>query len=256
MAVMRQCEKPSLSARQTNIVTYLNAKSRLYINSTANHFSLLIRRQMFTFTPDQRRQFAADIEGRYSAKTNKTIVLVGLMGSGKTALGKRLAVALRRDFVDSDHLIEEEAGLSVRDIFELSGEAKFRALERTTILRHVTGAPVILSTGGGAFCDPETRAEITEYAISIWLDSTPKNLLRRIGNVSSRPLLTSGDPLDILTALRAQRLADYEQAELHVRTGRHSRRLSMKKILNILEKNGYIERLSDSLSDPEPAHKA
>ena len=211
---------------------------------------------MFTFTPDQRREFAADIDGHYTANTQKTIVLVGLMGSGKTALGKRLAVALDRPFIDSDHLIEQQAGLSIRDIFELSGEAKFRETERNVILKHVTGQPAILSTGGGAFCDPETRAKITQHAISIWIDSTPKNLLRRIGNISSRPLLTTGDPLQILTSLREARLADYKQAELHVRTGRHSRRLSMKKILNILEQTGYINRLSAKLTDPEPADKA
>lgn len=211
---------------------------------------------MFTFTPDQRRQFEADIDGRYSPRTQKTIVLVGLMGSGKTALGKRLAVALNRTFVDSDQMIETESGLSIRDIFEISGEATFRELERNMILRHVTGTPVILSTGGGAFCDPGTRAEIRDHAISLWLDSTPKNLLRRIGNVSSRPLLAAGDPLEILTELRARRLADYKQAELHVRTGRHSRRVSMKKILNILERSGYIEHLSDSPADQEPAYKA
>ena len=211
---------------------------------------------MFTFTPDQRRQFTADSDGRYRARTQKTIVLVGLMGSGKTALGKRLAVALGRDFIDSDQLIEQDAGLSIRDIFELSGEAKFRALERATITGQVTGAPVILSTGGGAFCDPVTRAKIIEHAVSLWLDATPKNLLRRIGNTASRPLLANGDPLTILGDLRARRQPDYEQAELHVRTGRHSRRISMKKIFNILEKNGYIERLADEGSDPSPAQKA
>ena len=211
---------------------------------------------MHSFTPDQRREFAADIDSRYIANTPKTIVLVGLMGSGKTALGKRLAVALDRPFIDSDHLIEQEAGLSIRDIFEISGEAKFREIERNTILKHVTGQPVILSTGGGAFCDPITRANIIEHAVSIWIDSTPKNLLRRIGNTASRPLLTTGDPLEILTGLRKTRLADYKQAELHVRTGRHTRRVSMKKILNILEQTGYINRLSDKLTDPEPADKA
>ena len=211
---------------------------------------------MHSFTPDQRREFAADIDGRYAANTKKTIVLVGLMGSGKTALGKRLAVALERPFIDSDHLIEDQAGLSIRDIFELSGEAKFREIERNTILKHITSQPVILSTGGGAFCDPKTRAEITQHAVSIWIDSTPKNLLRRIGNISSRPLLTTGDPLQILTNLRETRLADYKQAELHIRTGRHSRRVSMKKMLNILEQTGYINRLSDKLTDHEPADKA
>jgi len=211
---------------------------------------------MHSFTPDQRREFAADIDSRYIANTPKTIVLVGLMGSGKTALGKRLAVALDRPFIDSDHLIEQEAGLSIRDIFEISGEAKFREIERNTISKYITGQPVILSTGGGAFCDPITRANIIEHAVSIWIDSTPKNLLRRIGNTASRPLLTTGDPLEILTGLRKTRLADYKQAELHVRTGRHTRRVSMKKILNILEQTGYINRLSDKLTDPEPADKA
>ena len=211
---------------------------------------------MHSFTPDQRREFAADIDSRYIANTPKTIVLVGLMGSGKSALGKRLAVALDRPFIDSDHLIEQEAGLSIRDIFEMSGEAKFREIERNTISKYITGQPVILSTGGGAFCDPITRANIIEHAVSIWIDSTPKNLLRRIGNTASRPLLTTGDPLEILTGLRKTRLADYKQAELHVRTGRHTRRVSMKKILNILEQTGYINRLSDKLTDPDPADKA
>ena len=237
------------------MMTYLNEKSRLYIKlkRTIPPFN---KKQMFTFTPDQRRQFAADIDGHYIAHTDKTIVLVGLMGSGKTALGKRLAVALKRDFIDSDQLIEQQAGLSVRDIFELSGEAKFREIERATILKQVTGPPVILSTGGGAFCDPVSRDEIRKYAVSIWLDATPKNLLRRIGNTASRPLLANGDPLTILSELRARRRPDYEQADLHVRTGRHSRRMSMKKILNILEKNSYIERLTDGRSDGEPAQKA
>ena len=200
---------------------------------------------MLTFTPEQRRQFAKDIDKDYRPKTNKTIVLVGLMGSGKSALGKRLSAALNRPFIDSDGLIEEESGLSIRDIFELSGEVKFREIERKAILNSLQGPAVILSTGGGAFCTAETREAINAHAISIWLDATPKNLLRRIGKTSSRPLLNTGDPLQVLVDLRQQRLADYQQAELHVRTGRHSRRLSMKKIFNILEQNSYIEALSD-----------
>ena len=200
---------------------------------------------MLTFTPGQRRQFAADVDGDYRPKTEKTIVLVGLMGSGKTALGKRLAVALGLPFVDSDIIIEEESGLRIRNIFELSGEAKFRELEHKTILSNLNGSPVILSTGGGSFCNPKTRMAIKAHAISVWLDAKPTDLLHRIGNTSSRPLLNTGDPLQILTDLRQQRMADYQQAELHVRTGRHSLRLSMKKILNILEQNSYIEAVSD-----------
>ena len=200
---------------------------------------------MLTFTPEQRRRFAADIDGDYWPKTEKSIVLVGLMGSGKTALGKRLAVALARPFVDSDTIIEEETGMRIRDIFEVSGEATFREMERKTILSYLNGSPVILSTGGGAFCNQKTRTVIKANAISVWLDAKPTDLLHRIGNTSSRPLLNTGDPLQILVDLRQQRLRDYRQAELHVITGRHSLRMSMKKILNILEQNSYIEALSE-----------
>ena len=200
---------------------------------------------MLTFTPEQRRRFAADIDGEYGPKTKKPIVLVGLMGSGKTALGKRLAVALGLPFVDSDKIIEERSGLLIRNIFEISGEAKFREMEHKTILRCLNSSPVILSTGGGAFCNPKTRAAIKAHAISVWLDAKPTDLLHRIGNTSSRPLLNKGDPLQTLSDLRQQRKADYQQAELHVSTGRHSLRLSMKKILNILEQNSYIEALSN-----------
>ena len=200
---------------------------------------------MLTFTPEQRRRFAADIDGDYRPKTKKSIVLVGLMGAGKTALGKRLAVALGLPFVDSDTIIEEKSGLLIRNIFEISGEAKFREMEHQTILSRLKSSPVILSTGGGAFCNPKTRAAIKAHAISVWLDAKPTDLLHRIGNISSRPLLNKGDPLQVLSDLRQQRMADYQQAELHVSTGRHSLRLSMKKILNILEQNGYIEVLSN-----------
>ena len=200
---------------------------------------------MLTFTPEQRRRFAADIDGDYRPKTKKAIVLVGLMGSGKTALGKRLAVALGLPFVDSDTVIEEKSGLLIRNIFEISGEEKFREMEHKTILNNLNSSPVILSTGGGAFCNPKTRTAIKTHAISIWLDAKPIDLLHRIGNTSSRPLLNKGDPLKILSDLRQKRMADYLQAELHVRTGRHSHRLSMKKILNILQQNNYIETLPD-----------
>ena len=200
---------------------------------------------MLTFTPEQRRRFAADIDGDYRLKTKKTIVLVGLMGSGKTALGKRLAVALGLPFVDSDKIIEERSGLLIRNIFEISGEAKFREMEHKTILSRLNSSPVILSTGGGAFCNPKTRAAIKAHAISVWLDAKPADLLHRIGNTSSRPLLNKGNPLQTLSDLRQQRKADYQQAELHVSTGRHSLRLSMTKILNILEQKSYIEAMSD-----------
>ena len=181
MAVMRQCEKPSKALKHVNLMTYLQAE----VDYTDPSPSLPpVHKEMFTFA-NNAANFPQILTAITVRTPSQTIVLVGLMGSGKTALGKRLAVALDRPFIDGDQLIEHEAGLSVRDIFELSGEAKFREIERNTILKRATGEPVILSTGGNAFCDPRTRAEIIEHAISIWTDSTPKNLLRRIGNFAS-----------------------------------------------------------------------
>ena len=132
------------------------------------------------------------------------MVLVGLMGSGKSALGKRLSVALSLRFIDSDMLVEEEAGISIAEIFELAGEARFREMEHRVIL-NVLQQEAVFYLQGGAFCNPATRAAIKENALSIWIDSTPETLLSRIGNPASRPLLTTGDPLEILTRLRKER---------------------------------------------------
>ena len=196
-----------------------------------------------SFSASLIKKFRSDIDGDYRCLYTRPLVLVGLMGSGKSALGKRLSVALSLPFIDSDILVEEEAGISIAEIFELAGEARFREMERRVILNVLEQGSCVLSTGGGAFCNPETRAAIKENARSIWIDSTPETLLSRIGNPASRPLLTTGDPLEILTRLRQERAAAYSEADLCIRTGKQSHRTAMRKLLGTLSEAGHIERL-------------
>ena len=120
---------------------------------------------------------------------DRSIVLVGLMGSGKSAIGRRLAARIGMDFVDADSEIEEAAGLSVNDIFEVHGEQAFRDGERRVIARLLSTPPHVLATGGGAFIDPETRKRIKECAFSIWLRADFDVLLRRVSRRDNRPRL-------------------------------------------------------------------
>ena len=198
---------------------------------------------MMSFSASLIKKFRSDIDGDYARLTPKTMVLVGLMGSGKSALGKRLSVALSLPFIDSDALVEEEAGITIAEIFELAGETRFREMERRVIKSALEGGACILSTGGGAFCNKETRTAIKANAVSIWIDSSPETLLSRIGNPASRPLLTAGDPLKILTNLRKRRAPDYAEADLYLRTGKQSHRTAMKKLLGLLVDAGHIQRL-------------
>lgn len=142
------------------------------------------------------------------------IVLVGLMGAGKSAIGRRLATRLGLPFRDSDAEIEAAAGKSVADIFSSDGEAAFRALEREVVARLLAGPPIVLATGGGAFMDPETRAVIKRNAVSIWLRATLGVLLSRVRGRTHRPLLNQGDPAEILARLSAQRSPVYAEADI------------------------------------------
>lgn len=143
-----------------------------------------------------------------------SIVLVGLMGAGKSAIGKRLAARLGWPFYDSDHEIEAAAGLSVAEIFARHGEPAFRAGERRVIQRLLTQGPIVLATGGGAFMDAQTRAHIRDAAISVWLRAPVPVLLERVRGRTHRPLLNQGDPAEILTRLSAQRSPVYALADI------------------------------------------
>ncbi|MGD1955304.1 MAG: shikimate kinase [Sphingomonadales bacterium] len=155
------------------------------------------------------------------ALADKPIVLVGLMGAGKTSVGRRLANDLGRTFLDADHEIEVAAGRPVSDIFKDFGEASFREGERRVILRILSeDSHIVLATGGGAFVDEDIRKAVLDKAVSIWLNADVDVLVERTGRRKTRPLLKTGDPKQILTKLAAERTPFYSQANIHVQSGR------------------------------------
>src|SRR5690349_4501089 len=149
-----------------------------------------------------------------AGQIDRTIVMVGLMGAGKTSIGRRLAQRLGLPFVDADHEIESAAGCTIEEIFERYGEAAFRDGERKIIQRLLERPPHVLATGGGAFIDPETRARIKVAGISVWLKADLDVLVRRVSRRNNRPLLKRGDPRDVLAKLMAQRYPVYAEADI------------------------------------------
>ena len=146
----------------------------------------------------------------------RTIVFVGLMGAGKSCVGRRLAARLGLPFIDADAEIEAAAGLSVAEIFARYGEQAFREGERKVMARLLDGERSVLATGGGAFIDPGTRQLIGEKAISIWLSADLELLIKRTAGRDHRPLLKTGDPRVILRRLMDQRYPVYAQADITV----------------------------------------
>ena len=160
---------------------------------------------------------------RIAGRIRQPIVLVGLMGAGKSTVGRRLAAMLGRGFVDADDEIEEAAQRKVSEIFEEFGEAYFRDGERRVIARLIEENHGVIATGGGAFVDPETRALILDKAIAVWIDCDIDTLVERTSRRNHRPLLKSGDPKEILTNLMNQRREFYSQAQVRIEsvTGPH-----------------------------------
>lgn len=154
---------------------------------------------------------------RAFAATN--IVLVGLMGAGKTSVGRRLAARLGRPFVDADREIESAEGLTVSEIFAERGEAWFRGRERRAIADLLAGEDLVLATGGGAFMDPETRRAIRRRGVSVWLKAGLDTLLERVSRRRTRPLLAAGDPRATLESLIAARYPVYAEADATVESG-------------------------------------
>ncbi len=150
------------------------------------------------------------------ARIERTIVLVGLMGVGKSAVGRRLAKQLDLPFVDADAEIEAAAGSSISDFFERHGEAAFRDGERRVIARLLDGRPHVLATGGGAFMDPETRVLTKSRGISIWLNADLDTLVERVSRRKDRPLLKDGDAQQVLSDLMAVRNPIYAEADIVV----------------------------------------
>ena len=156
------------------------------------------------------------LEGLRTALGSRTLVMVGLMGCGKSAVGRRLAAKLALPFVDADEEIEKAAGKSINDIFSEHGEAHFRERECKVIARLLGQGPQVLATGGGAFINPETRANISSHGISIWLKAELPVLMKRVGKRDTRPLLKTGDPEATMRKLIEVRYPIYAEANLIV----------------------------------------
>ena len=148
----------------------------------------------------------------------KPITLVGLMGSGKSMLGKRVAKQLDMPFADSNKAIEDAAGLTISDIFDIAGDAKFRKMEERVITDLVATGPLILATGGGAICRAKTAELLLTQSVVVWLQAEPETLVARIGPTTTRPLLAGSNPLEKLHQLRLDRKIHYEKAHIHLNT--------------------------------------
>jgi shikimate kinase len=165
-----------------------------------------------------RRGLRDDVEAIRRHLGQRSIVLVGLMGAGKTTIGRRLAHYLAIPFVDADAEIELAAGKSISEIFADHGETLFRDGERRVIARLLAEGPKVLATGGGAFMNAQTRAIIAEKAVSVWLKADLDLLVQRTAGRSHRPLLNRGNPREILKGLIAVRYPVYGLADVHVRS--------------------------------------
>lgn len=171
---------------------------------------------------------------RYPGLRDRTIVLVGLMGVGKSSVGRRLATVLDLPFRDADNEVEAAAGRSISEIFAELGEAAFRDGERRVIGRLLDEPPHVLATGGGAFVSPETRALINAKAVSVWLKADVELLARRVSRKDNRPLVRGKDPVAVLTELAKARYPAYAEAQVHVETGDTPHGVAVDAILTAL----------------------
>ena len=163
-------------------------------------------------------------QSHLSSAFKRPVALVGLMGVGKTTIGRRLAKRLSRPFVDADEAVEESAGRSVADIFADFGEAAFRDGERRVIARLLDDdQPIVLALGGGAFVNEQTRALVKDKAVSIWLKADLEILMERVSRKPGvRPLLNADDPRAVMEKLNAERAPIYAQADLVVESDESS----------------------------------
>jgi len=158
------------------------------------------------------------------ASLRRTVALIGMMGAGKSSIGRRLALRLEVPFKDADSEIEAAAGCSIQDFFSRYGEAAFREGERKVIGRLLSEPPHVLATGGGAFVDPVTRARMKDTAVSVWIKAPVDVLLARVARKDDRPLLKNGDPREVLERLLTERAPIYGEADFTIdsENGPHS----------------------------------
>lgn len=181
--------------------------------------------------PSPAEQQAAVLRARLGSRS---VVLVGMMGSGKSTVGTRLASRTGLRFVDADAEIERAARMSIPDIFESRGEAEFRAGERRVIARLLGQGPQIIATGGGAFMSAETRQKVAELGVSVWLRADPDTLIRRVRKRANRPLLQTDDPEGTLRRLLAEREPVYALADIEVQSREEPHDIVVEAVLAAL----------------------
>lgn len=234
LAIRTSAPKPAMTSTATtakpirkprmNISSYTGVTVMVTANSSAHEPNRDCGDFQTLYTKDMSLQCAPD----------KTITLIGLMGVGKTTVGRRLAQALDLPFRDADEEIERAAGRSVSEIFADFGEAGFREGERKVIARLLQEPPMVLALGGGAFVDPDTRALIKAHATSVWLTADVETLVARVKRRDSRPLLRGRNPRTVLGELLEKRTPAYAEADLHVDAGGSSHQGTLDRILEAL----------------------
>lgn len=167
-------------------------------------------------------------------RLDRPVVLVGLMGVGKSTVGRRLARRLGLPFVDSDAAIEDASGFSAAEVYERYGEVDFRDGERRLVARLIDGDVRVIATGGGAFIDPSTRKLLNERAITVWLDAPVDILTERTSRRNTRAQLRNSNPKSVLERLDQERRPSYEEAHIHVKSGDGAHREVVDSIVDAL----------------------
>jgi shikimate kinase len=188
----------------------------------------------------QSRDEAETMDALRAGLGVRSLVMVGLMGCGKSSVGRRLALRLGVPFVDTDDEIERVAGKSINDIFADWGEAEFRNGERRVIRRLLGEGPQVLATGGGALINPETRANIKAHGISIWLRAELPVLMRRVAKRDTRPLLKAGDPEAVMRGLMDARYPIYAEAEILVESRDVANEVIVTDVIEALKSSGAL----------------
>ena len=193
---------------------------------------------------------SASVKGHFMMsgyKLRKSIVLIGLMGSGKSSIGKRLSEKIGVSFIDSDEEIEVAAGMSITEIFETFGEAYFRSGEERVIKRILSGTPKVIATGGGVFMSKKNRTAIRQKSLSVWLKADLETLWFRVQGKETRPLLKVDKPKLVLRALLEERSATYGKADLIIDSKRHITQVAMvSKLINLLMEQKVLEFINAS----------
>jgi shikimate kinase len=164
-------------------------------------------------------------------------VLVGLMGAGKTSIGRKVAAALGLPFVDSDLEIEDVSRMTIPELFEAYGEPEFRALEQRVIARILEGGPKVLSTGGGAYMNEQTRAAIASHGVSVWLKADLDLLMERVAKKQNRPLLRDPDPRGVLRRLMDERYPVYALADATVVTRDETKEVIAAEVIEAISRH-------------------